>query len=63
MTASAADYAVEVLPPPPITARPGEFITRVFTVTNQGTLDDVYTLRVTTPPGWLLLGLPGELAL
>jgi len=63
VTASAADYAVEVLPPPPITARPGEFITRVFTVTNQGTLDDVYTLRVTTPPGWLLLGLPGELAL
>jgi len=62
-TALAADYAVEVVPPPAKSAAPGEFVTQVFTVTNQGTHDDTYDLQVTAPQGWSLLGLPGQLSL
>jgi hypothetical protein len=61
--ALAADYAVEVLPPPAKSAQPGEFVTLVFTVVNQGSKDDTYALAARAPEGWVLLGLPGSLAL
>ncbi|MGQ9601087.1 MAG: PKD domain-containing protein [Candidatus Bipolaricaulia bacterium] len=62
-TVLAADYAVEIIPPPAKAAQPGEFVTQVFTVINQGTNDDTYDLEAAVPQGWALLDLPGEISL
>jgi len=50
------DLRVEVTASPPKTALPGDFVTSVFTVANQGSLEDSYKLEIKLPQNWTMLG-------
>jgi hypothetical protein len=57
---SGAPYAVSITVTAEKTASPGDFVTHVYTISNIGTLDDEYELGVTTPTGWVTLGVPSS---
>ena len=42
---------------------PGEFVTHVFSITNQESTSDTFALTYTAPSGWGLLGAPESLTL
>jgi len=45
------------------TALPGEFVTQVFTVANQGRLEDSYKLKIELPENWTMVGALNPVAL
>jgi len=47
----------------PKTALPGDFVTCVFTVANQGNLQDSYRLKVKLPKKWIVVGALDSIAL
>jgi len=51
-------YSVSVTTTAEKTASPGDFVPHVYTITNTGTSNDEYQLTITTPTGWLTLGIP-----
>ncbi len=43
-------------------ARPGEFVTHVFSIRNTGAASETYDVSVDVPDGWTALGVPSSLA-
>ena len=54
-------YSVSVTTTAEKIASPGDFVTHVYTITNTGTSNDEYQLTITTPTGWLTLGIPSSI--
>jgi len=54
-------YSVSVTATAEKIASPGDFVTHVYTITNTGTSNDEYQLTITTPTGWLTLGIPSSI--
>ena len=52
----------EAMRTPEKLAYPGQIVTHVFTIANQGTNSDVYSLDVALPEGWSVLGVPASLS-
>jgi len=44
-------------------ARPGEFVTHVFSITNTGAVSETYDVSVEVPDDWTALGVPPSLTL
>ncbi|MGC9530231.1 MAG: PKD domain-containing protein [Candidatus Bipolaricaulaceae bacterium] len=62
VTGQGASYAVSVTATRQKLAYPGEIVTHVFTVSNQGTLADTYALELTLPENWTALPIPNTLS-
>jgi len=58
----AANYAVSISATATKFVDVGDLVTHVFTIANQGTLDDVYTLELALPENWVTLPIPATLA-
>jgi len=56
-----AQYSVSIGTTAEKIASPGDFVTHVCTITNTGTSNDEYQLTITTPTGWLTLGIPSSI--
>jgi len=61
--ASAQSYDLSVTATPLKLVSPGELVTHVFTVKNEGTASDVYDLQLDLPQGWNSLPVPSQLSL
>lgn len=62
--ALAQELKVEVIAPSSAkTALPGDFVTCVFTVANEGNLEDSYKLKVKLPENWTMVGTVGPVTL
>jgi len=57
-----ADYAVSVSATSEKLVEGGDLVTHVFTITNTGTDDDVYTLVLALPDGWTSLPIPSTVS-
>lgn len=55
--AAQPQLGVQVIPPSPKTASPGDFVTLVFAVINRGAVLDSYDLRALLPEGFQLIGM------
>ena len=59
---TAVDYATSVSVTVAKFADVGDLVTHVFTIRNQGTSADVYSLEMELPSGWLALPIPNSVA-
>jgi hypothetical protein len=62
LACQAANYAVSISVTATKFVDVGNLVTHVFTLTNQGILDDVYALELTLPQGWIALPVPATLS-
>lgn len=61
LVCQAANYAVSISATATKFVDVGDLVTHVFTIANQGTLDDVYTLQLAFPGNWVSLPVPTTL--